>query len=58
MIGIPVKLKTTPGKVQGPSPLLGEHTEEILSKLGYSAGDIAAMEKDGIIKVERHKGKK
>jgi CoA:oxalate CoA-transferase len=55
MIGIPVKLKTTPGKVQGPSPMLGEHTEEILLKLGYSAEDIAEWEKQGIIKTNKGK---
>jgi crotonobetainyl-CoA:carnitine CoA-transferase CaiB-like acyl-CoA transferase len=50
MVGIPVKLKKTPGKVQGPSPMLGEHTKEILLKLDYSLKDIAEMEKQGIIK--------
>jgi crotonobetainyl-CoA:carnitine CoA-transferase CaiB-like acyl-CoA transferase len=40
LLNLPVKLKGTPGKVQGPSPLLGEHTEEILLKLGYKAKDI------------------
>ena len=53
MVGIPVKLKKTPGKVQGPSPMLGEHTEEILLKLGYAAKDIAEMEAQGIIKINR-----
>jgi crotonobetainyl-CoA:carnitine CoA-transferase CaiB-like acyl-CoA transferase len=57
LLNLPVKLKKTPGKIQGPSPLLGEHTEEILLKLGYKAKDIAAMEAEGIIKVNREKGK-
>jgi len=50
MLGLPVKLKKTPGKPQGPSPLLGQHTEEILLKLGYKSKDIAAMEKQGIVR--------
>jgi crotonobetainyl-CoA:carnitine CoA-transferase CaiB-like acyl-CoA transferase len=50
MLGLPVKLKKTPGKPQGPSPLLGQHTGEILLKLGYKSKEIAAMEKLGIIK--------
>lgn len=34
--GIPVKLSETPGKVETPAPLLGEHTEEVLRTwLGY-----------------------
>ena len=55
LLNLPVKLKGTPGKIQGPSPLLGEHTEEILKKLGYSAKDISEMEKQGIIKINREK---
>lgn len=34
--GIPVKLSETPGKVERPAPVLGEHTGEVLSTwLGY-----------------------
>lgn len=33
MAGIPIKLSETPGAVEGPAPLLGQHTEEILSEL-------------------------
>jgi crotonobetainyl-CoA:carnitine CoA-transferase CaiB-like acyl-CoA transferase len=58
LLNLPVKLKGTPGKVQGPSPLLGEHTEEILLKLGYKVKDIAEMEKQGIIKIFRENPKK
>jgi formyl-CoA transferase len=55
LLNLPVKLKGTPGKIQGPSPLLGEHTEEILQTLGYSAKDIEEMEKQGTIKINREK---
>ena len=57
LLNLPVKLKGTPGKIQGPSPLLGEHTEEILKKLDYSAKDISEMEQQGIIKINREKTK-
>jgi crotonobetainyl-CoA:carnitine CoA-transferase CaiB-like acyl-CoA transferase len=53
LLNLPVKLKKTPGKIQGPSPLLGEHTGEILRSLGYTARDIAAMETEGVIKLHR-----
>jgi formyl-CoA transferase len=55
MLGLPIKLKKTPGKPQGPSPTLGQHTEEILLKLGYQAKDIAELEKQGIIRTGQKK---
>ncbi len=58
LLNLPVKLKQTPGKIKGPSPLLGEHTEEILLKLGYNANDITVMEAQGVIKINRGGGKK
>jgi crotonobetainyl-CoA:carnitine CoA-transferase CaiB-like acyl-CoA transferase len=50
MLGLPVKLRKTPGRPQGPSPLLGQHTREILAGLGYGPQDIAGLEAEGIIK--------
>ena len=35
-LGIPFKLSETPGRIRRAAPLLGEHTEEILSELGCS----------------------
>ena len=32
-IGTPVKLAATPGSIERPAPLLGEHTEEVLAEL-------------------------
>jgi crotonobetainyl-CoA:carnitine CoA-transferase CaiB-like acyl-CoA transferase len=55
MLGLPVKLKKTPGRPQGSSPLLGQHTEEILSGLGYTPEDISRMESEGVIKIRRKK---
>jgi alpha-methylacyl-CoA racemase len=43
LLGVPVKLSRTPGAPAGPGPALGEHTEEVLSSLGYSAEEIAAL---------------
>lgn len=53
MLGLPVKLKKTPGKPQGPSPMLGQHTEEILLKLGYKPKDIIELEKQGVIRTAK-----
>ena len=38
-VGNPIKLSDSPTEVKR-SPLLGEHTEEVLAELGYSAGEI------------------
>src|SRR5256886_2516303 len=48
-VGNPIKLSDSPCEVQR-SPLLGEHTEEILSKvLGYSAAELAEIKGYGAI---------
>ena len=47
-VGNPIKLSASPTTI-GPSPLLGEHRHEILTELGYSDADIAALAKDGAI---------
>jgi crotonobetainyl-CoA:carnitine CoA-transferase CaiB-like acyl-CoA transferase len=49
-MGIPVKLRLTPGEIKGRSPKLGEHTEEILTNLlSYSADDITSFKKREIL---------
>lgn len=55
MLGLPVKLRKTPGQPQGPSPILGQHTAEILLGLGYTSQDIAAMEAEKVIRTARKK---
>jgi formyl-CoA transferase len=48
-VGNPIKLSDSPPDVRR-SPLLGEHTEEILSKvLGYGASEIAEIKTSGAI---------
>ncbi len=48
-VGNPIKLSDSPCEVQR-SPLLGEHTEEILTKvLGYTAAEIGEIKTSGAI---------
>jgi alpha-methylacyl-CoA racemase len=49
LLGVPVKLSRTPGAPAGPGPALGEHTEQVLASLGYSAEEIAALERAGAV---------
>ncbi len=49
-IGIPVKLSLTPGSIRHRAPNMGEHTEEILLQAGYSAGDVARLREEGVVK--------
>ncbi|MBN1319167.1 MAG: CoA transferase [Anaerolineales bacterium] len=47
--GIPVHFSRTPGEIQGPPPLLGEHTDRILSDAGYTGKEISEFHANGII---------
>jgi formyl-CoA transferase len=47
-VGNPIKMSDSPTEVQR-SPLLGEHTEEILRELGYGDNEITAAREDGAI---------
>ncbi|GAP64127.1 hypothetical protein ARMA_2550 [Ardenticatena maritima] len=48
-LGNPVHLQRTPPSVHRASPLLGEHTEEILRELGYNQEAIETLRREGVI---------
>jgi crotonobetainyl-CoA:carnitine CoA-transferase CaiB-like acyl-CoA transferase len=50
MVAPPLQMSETPLQVQGPSPALGEHSDDILSELGYGADDIASLRESGVIR--------
>jgi len=47
--GLPATLSRTPGAIRRPAPTHGQHTDEILRELGYSADEIKALRKDGAV---------
>jgi formyl-CoA transferase len=47
--GIIPKLSGTPGAIRSPAPRLGEHTEEILGSLGFSADEISGLRNKKVI---------
>jgi formyl-CoA transferase len=56
-VGNPIKLSDSPADVRR-SPLLGEHTEEILAKvLGYNAAEINEIKASGAITAPKKEGK-
>ena len=48
MVGPLVKMSESPTEVQGASPALGQHTDEILASFGYDAAAIAALRESGV----------
>lgn len=48
-VGIAIKLSDTPGEVRSFPPVPGQHTDEILSGLGYSPQKIAELREEGVV---------
>lgn len=47
--GLPLKFSVTPGGLDRHPPLLGEHNQEILRDLGYSAAAVERLAEKSII---------
>ncbi len=48
-LGNTIFLEETPGRVKGPQPRPGEHTDEVLGSLGYGGDRVAALREAGVI---------
>ncbi|ORM71215.1 CaiB/BaiF CoA transferase family protein [Pantoea rwandensis] len=47
--GFAIKFSKTPCSIQRPTPFVGQHTDELLSELGYNAQQIAALKETGTV---------
>lgn len=45
----PLDFGRTPARVRTPPPLLGEHSDEVLTELGYDVAGIASLRRGGVI---------
>ena len=50
-IGSPMRLSDTPPLMARAGPLLGEHSAQVLSELGYSQEEISRLATDGVIRI-------
>ena len=48
-IGLPVKFDRTPGAVDRPAPMLGQHGREVLAVCGYGPDDLDGLEAGGAL---------
>ena len=49
MVGPPFQMSVSKLEAQGPSPMLGQHTDETLAAAGFSEAEIGKMREDGAI---------
>ncbi|MEZ0341253.1 CaiB/BaiF CoA transferase family protein [Mycobacterium sp. pV006] len=49
IIETPFRLSETPGEIRRRAPLLGEHTVEVLTEIGYGTGDIEEFRERAIV---------
>ncbi len=52
---IPFTMSETPGQIKRPSPMIGEHGEDILTELGYGKEEIESLIADNVISIEKLK---
>ncbi|WP_219418948.1 CaiB/BaiF CoA transferase family protein [Pseudonocardia nigra] len=48
-LGIPVKMSVTPGAIRRPAPLLGQHTDEVLTEAGFTAEQSSDLRSTGAV---------
>jgi len=49
LVGEAIQMSDTPVGIREPAPLLGEHTDEVLRRLGYDGQAIFKLREQGVI---------
>jgi crotonobetainyl-CoA:carnitine CoA-transferase CaiB-like acyl-CoA transferase len=49
MLGFPMKFTGTPSAIRRPAPDLGQHSDEVLAELGFSAEQCRTLRDNGVI---------
>jgi crotonobetainyl-CoA:carnitine CoA-transferase CaiB-like acyl-CoA transferase len=49
VVGVPMRFSRTPGAIRSGPPAVGQHTDEVLSSLGYEDEEIRALRDDGVV---------
>ena len=49
VIGAPIKFSENAASVRTPPPVLGQHTDAVLSEVGYDAAAIAALRQKRVV---------
>lgn len=49
VVGVPIHFEKTPASIRLAAPLLGQHTDEILREMGYTAQRIEDLLREGVI---------
>jgi crotonobetainyl-CoA:carnitine CoA-transferase CaiB-like acyl-CoA transferase len=49
VLGVPIKLSDTPGRVHAAPPTLGEHTDHILRSLGFADEEMTKLRESGAV---------
>lgn len=52
-LGTPIKLSRTPGGTRRPPPRFGQDGDAVLARHGFSAADLAALRRDGVLHDKR-----
>ena len=49
VVGQAIKMSRTPSHAHSPTPDAGQHSEDVLAEVGYSAEEIGQLKEDGVI---------